>query len=87
MYSRRMTRVLLLGTLLAACAAPKPDPKTGATAQNGAGSGSGVVCHEVTDTGSLFSHEECTPVQDQRDQTEDAQRWLKRPRSEPTATH
>ena len=82
-----MKRLLLLATLLAACAAPKPDPKSGATAANGSGSGSGVVCHEVTDTGSLFSHEECTPIEEQQYEKEDAQRWIKRPRSEPTTIH
>ena len=65
-----------------ACAgATKPGPQTPAS---GSGSGSNVVCHEVTDTGSLMSHTECTPVDDKQEQTDDAQRWLKQPRSSPT---
>ena len=71
-----------LVAVVAACASPKPDPKT---AQNG--SGSGETCHEVTDTGSMFSHTECTPVGDQQNQKDDAQRWLKQPRSQPSAAH
>lgn len=68
---------------IAACAAsPK---QTNAPGQgSGSGSGSGVTCHEVTDTGSMFSHTECTPVEQTQAERDGAQDFLKHPRSSPT---
>jgi hypothetical protein len=39
------------------------------------------VCHEVTDTGTMFSHTECTSAADRKDQRDDAQRWADKPRA------
>jgi hypothetical protein len=75
-----MIRTVLLAAALTACASSqKSDPN-----RPGDGSGSNVTCHEVTDTGSMFSHTECTPVEDEKAQKDDAQRFMKRPRSQPT---
>lgn len=76
---------LFLALVIAACAAPKPDPKTA----QGSGSGSNVVCHEVSDTGSLFSHTECEPVDQSKEETDrDAtQRFIKTPRATPSGVH
>jgi hypothetical protein len=49
----------------------------------GAGSGSDVVCHEVTDTGTLFSHTECTSTEESQAERDDAGRFLKTPRTTP----
>jgi hypothetical protein len=75
-----MIRIAVLVVAIAACAGSQSqDPN-----HPGNGSGSGVVCHEVTDTGSMFSHTECTPIEDKQEQHDDAQRWMKKPRSSPT---
>lgn len=76
---------LCLALAAAACAAPKPDPKTA----QGSGSGSNVVCHEVSDTGSLFSHTECTPVDQSKEASDrDAtDRFIKTPRATPSGVH
>jgi len=74
-----MIRIAVVLTLVGCASSQKPDAKNG-----GDGSGSNVVCHEVTDTGSMFSHTECTPIEEKQEQKEDAQRWLKRPRNQPT---
>jgi hypothetical protein len=42
-----------------------------------AGSDSGVVCHEVSDTGTMFTHTECTPLEEKEAQRDDARRFLK----------
>lgn len=76
---------LCLALAVAACAAPKPDAKSA----QGSGSDSNVVCHEVSDTGSLFSHTECTPVDQSKQATDrDAtQRFIKTPRANPSGVH
>lgn len=76
-----MIRLAVLAVAIAGCAASPNDPRYA-----GNGSGSGVVCHEVTDTGTLFSHTECTPIEQQKAEKDDAQRWSKRPRSNPTGS-
>jgi hypothetical protein len=81
----RMSRAISLLLVIVACAGPtKPAPQTVASRS---GSGSNMVCHEVTDTGSMFSHTECVPADDKQAQTDDADRWLKQPRSEPIKGH
>lgn len=76
-----MSRCLCVLLFGAACAGP-----TKPTAQNaGSGSGSNMVCHEVTDTGTLMSHTECTPLDDKQEQTDQTQQWLTKPRSSPTS--
>jgi hypothetical protein len=75
-----MIRIAVLVAAIAACAGSQTqDPN-----HPGNGSGSNVVCHEVTDTGTMFSHTECTPIEEKQEQHDDAQRWMKKPRSNPT---
>jgi len=73
-----MPRALLL-VALAACAAPKTDPRY--AQPDGSGSDDDVVCHEVTDTGTMFSHTECTPRRTADEQRDDARNWLDKPRA------
>jgi hypothetical protein len=76
-----MSRCLWLLLFGAACAGPtKPGAQTA-----GSGSGSNMVCHEVTDTGTLMSHTECTPLDDKQEQTDQTQQWLTKPRASPTS--
>jgi hypothetical protein len=60
-----------------------PVNKPPQTAANGSGQGSNLVCHEVTDTGSMFSHTECQTVEDARYQREGAQQFMATPRPTP----
>jgi hypothetical protein len=76
-----MVRTLILALVVGGCAAQHPDPQH---PESGSGSGSNMVCHEVTDTGSMFSHTECTPIEEKKAEQDDAQRFMKRPRSQPT---
>ncbi len=56
-----MQRALIaVVVVVAACVAPKTDPRYA----QGSGSDTGgdeLVCHEVSDTGTMFSHQECVP--------------------------
>lgn len=74
---------------VAACASTSKQPQTAANAGAGSGSGSDVVCHEVTDTGSLFSHTECQPRDQEQVERDDAQRYMKTPRAtlSPAGSH
>ncbi len=83
-----MRSVLYVMFAAAAAVACAESPKH-AQGPGGSGSGSddGMICHEVTDTGSMFSHTECKPRDQSQQEHDDAQRFLKRPRSEPTGTH
>ena len=88
MLTAMRSSIAALLLALVACAPVNKQPQTAANAQgSGDGSGSGVVCHEVTDTGTIMSHTECTPIDEKQEQTDDAQRWIKRPRSSPTGAH
>ncbi len=85
-----MRSVLFLMFAAFAAVACAESPKHAQQPGNGSGSGSGsddVVCSEVSDTGSMFSHTECKPREQSQTERDDAQRWMKRPRSEPSATH
>jgi hypothetical protein len=78
---RSVLATVLFGMMIMACVPANKDPQ-----HPGAGSGSGsgsddVVCHEVTDTGSLFSHTECVPKDESQAQRDDAQRFMKTPRA------
>lgn len=66
--------------VVAACASTSKQPQTAANAGSGSGSDE-MVCHEVTDTGSLFSHQECQPKDEAQVERDDAQRYLKTPRA------
>ena len=71
----------------AACVSSAPSRPTGppGTVQANAGSGSDEVCHEVQDTGSLFSHTECESKQDAAARRDNDTRWLKQPTSDPSS--
>lgn len=81
----RSVLVLLFAALTAAACAESP--KHAQQPGSGSGSGSDVVCSEVSDTGSMFSHTECKPREQQQNERDDAQRWIKQPRSQPSASH
>jgi hypothetical protein len=51
-------RSIVIVIAATACVPPKP------VAQGPASQKPAVTCHEVSDTGSLFSHTECSPVAD-----------------------
>ena len=85
-------RSLLCGLLVvvAACGSANKQPQSPSSGSgSGSGSGSDVVCHEVTDTGSMFSHTECVPADEGQVEHDDAQRYMKVPRStlSPAASH
>jgi hypothetical protein len=58
--------------LVVGCASqqqPQPNGPPGMQASNGDGSGSDVVCHDETPTGSTISHQVCRPKDfDNKDQ-------------------
>lgn len=70
-----MFRLAVLLALATACAAPQ---KTTQTAAKGSGSRSQPICHEVNDTGSMFSHTECTTPEEQSQSSEDTERVMRR---------
>jgi hypothetical protein len=59
-----------IGVLLVAgaCAGPTKVAARNATTAAGAN----LVCHEVTETGTLFSRHECTPTEDRQEQANEA---------------
>jgi len=69
---------LALATAAACGAASNQQPGAKSGSGSGSGSGSNMICHEVSDTGSLMSHTECTPADEDEQQRSDAQRSLKR---------
>ncbi len=77
-----MQRVLIaIVVVVAACAAPKTDPRYA----QGSGTEPGdtdMVCHEVTDTGTMFSHQECVPRQTIEEQRNDARNLMDRPNAQ-----
>jgi hypothetical protein len=78
-----LIRISALVLTFAACAA---SPKQTSGPGQGSGSGSNVQCHEVTDTGSLFSHTECTTVEEKDAEHQGAQDFMTKPRSQPTGS-
>lgn len=71
-----MHRALLFVLALAACASPqKPAPGS----RTATGGSDDVVCHEVSTTGSLMTHTECTTRADEDQEREDTRRNLQRP--------
>jgi hypothetical protein len=82
-------RSLLLATLALAACGPMnrnaPGNNTGGsdTAQTE------MVCHDVRDTGSLMAHRECQPRNHEpsRDDRQDTEDLLGKPRSAPTSNH
>jgi hypothetical protein len=80
-----LLRLALVLTFAACASAPRQGPQDpNAPAQKTAAKSDPTVqCHEVTDTGTMFSHTECTKTEDAQEQHDDAQRFMKRPRSQP----
>ena len=78
---RIMQRILLVVVTLAGCVAPNTDPRY-AQAGSGSNDREEVVCHEVTDTGSLFSHQECVTRRTEQERRDDARNWMDKPRSQ-----
>ncbi len=75
-----MRAVLLsLFVFAAACGSSNQGKGTTPAAYGAGDQGSDVTCHEVTDTGSMFSHTECTKKQDAKEEHDDAERYLQRP--------
>jgi hypothetical protein len=68
-----MNRIAFVVAL--AVAACGPVPKKTTTAANGK---SEVHCHEVNDTGSLFSHTECTTDEEQSQSSRDSEAVMRR---------
>jgi hypothetical protein len=64
---RYLLAPLLFSVALFGCAAQQqqqPNGPPGMTASNGDGSGSDMVCHDETPTGSTISHQVCRPKDD-----------------------
>ncbi|MGE5186838.1 MAG: hypothetical protein ACM31C_32515 [Acidobacteriota bacterium] len=80
---RSVLFVMFAAIAVVACA-ESPKHAQGPGSGSGSGSDDNLVCSEVTDTGSMFSHTECKPRDQSQEEREDAQRFLKRPRSTPT---
>ncbi len=72
--------------LLFACACgPMAQDKHPETASNGsADPDTKMVCHNVADTGTLVEHQECHPVQRDKDEHDDSIRQMTKPTSQPT---
>ncbi|HUJ62103.1 MAG TPA: hypothetical protein VLX92_26535 [Kofleriaceae bacterium] len=88
-----MLRALALVLLAAAaCATTSQQGPQVAASGSGSGSGSGsdddnMVCREVEDTGSLFSHRECVPREDAKLQHDETERYMEKPRNMTTNAH
>jgi len=64
--------------VLAGCATTnKNGPGVGSSAQND----DNLVCHEESDTGSMFTHTVCKPREDAQGETDAARRALQGPKS------
>lgn len=73
-----MKRAVLVCLVLVGCATTnKNGPGTTSTAQ----SDDNMVCHEVSDTGSMFTHTECKPRDEADADTDQARRTLQGPKS------
>jgi len=73
-----MKRGLFFALLLVACATTN---KNGPAAGKEAKSDDNVVCSEVSDTGSMFTHTECKPREDKDAETDSARRALQSPKA------
>jgi len=73
-----MRRILLAVVVLTACATTN---KNGPRAGGGTETDDGMVCSEVTDTGTLFSHTECKPREQRQAETDKARRLMQAPKT------
>jgi hypothetical protein len=73
-----MTRIALAVIVIAGCATTN---KNGPRAGGGTETDDGMVCSEVQDTGTLFSHTECKPREQRQAETDAARRLLQAPRT------
>lgn len=78
MYRAVLAVVVAIAALSACAAQPK---QANSPSASGA---SKTQCHEVGDTGSLFSHTECTSSDDKQADQDDAQRNMKKAQMQPT---
>ena len=79
-----MIRAIALTVVVAACvqnpppqSASGPPGLTQPAPKPGSKHADEVHCHEVSDTGSMFSHTECTTTEEERDRNEDSERVLR----------
>ncbi len=82
---RSVLFVMFAAAAVVACA-ESPKHAQGPGSGSGSGSDDNLVCTEVSDTGSMFSHTECKPRDQSQQEHDDAQRFLTKPRSQPTGT-
>jgi len=73
-----MTRIALAVIVIAGCATSN---KNGPRAGGGVEADDGMVCTEVQDTGTLFSHTECKPREQRQAETDAARRLMQAPRT------
>jgi hypothetical protein len=73
-----MTRIALAVIVIAGCATSN---KNGPRAGGGVETDDGMVCTEVQDTGTLFSHTECKPREQRQAETDAARRLMQAPRT------
>jgi hypothetical protein len=78
---RAMRSTLFVALLAAAACGPMAQEKHTQVVGTGSGSGSDdpdtqMVCHNVADTGTLVSHQECHSVQRDKDDHDDTVREL-----------
>jgi len=73
-----MKSVVFACLVLAGCATTN---KTGPGAGSSASNDDKMVCHEESDTGSMFTHTVCKPREDAQADTDAARRALQNPKS------
>jgi len=75
-----MKSVVFACLVLAGCATTnKIGPGAGSSASND----DKMVCHEESDTGSMFTHTVCKPREQSQQETDGARRLLQAPKSTP----
>lgn len=72
-----MMRTLFVAIVVAGCGPAVPPPQA---AQAGSGS-SNVVCHDVTDTGTMVTRQECVTEERKQDEHDDTVRDMSKGRT------